>query len=744
LQNPQFAELYYNLGTIVQARGAVDEAQMLYRQSLALKPELSEAYNNLGNILKDQGQFDDAIQVYQHAIRFKPDFAEAYNNFGSVLELQGQWSKASIAYQQALLAKPDFGQAYLNLAALHWRLDDRQAALETLQRAIYLMPNYAEAHCELGHVLHRMGQIEEAVECYEKAIRLNPRLVTSLHYVGNAYQQLGRLQDAIRVYEHIIREFPSYVAAYCDLASTYQTLFQFEAAEKFYLRAIEIDPKYVWSYANLAGCYMLQGKHELSMAMIRRALAIKPDIHQAKMSLVNQMQQLCDWSDVERLSQELIATVAADRESHDIAPFSFIGLPIPTTAESQLKCGRAWGRMFSGGRNQLFQQRSSNSLHEPDRRLRIGYLSADFRVHAVAYMLPELFEAHDRQQFSVYAYAICGNDQSPIRQRLMKGVDAFRELQAASHRAAAEQILLDEIDILIDLQGYTTHCRTEIIALRPAPIQVSYIGYPGTMGWDFMDYILADDYVLPLDQQAYFTEKIVHLPGCYQVNDRGHEISDEKVTRRDCGLPEDGFVFCSFNNNYKFTLELFAVWMRLLKCVPGSVLWLAEKKSIASENLRQEASRHGVDPNRLVFAKQLPIANHLVRQPLADLFLDTFPYNAHATASIALRMGVPIVTLSGSTMASRVAGSLLRAVGLSNLITKTVDEYEALALHLATHRSELEALRKELVEQVKVGPLFDGQQFARNVEKAYREMWRRFCLGMTPEPFAVTNEPLSS
>jgi predicted O-linked N-acetylglucosamine transferase (SPINDLY family) len=422
--------------------------------------------------------------------------------------------------------------------------------------------------------------------------------------------------------------------------------------------------------------------------------------------------------------------------AHEITPFPFIGLPLPTTPRQQLLCARAWSRNYPVAETPLYLLQPRNPGRS-QRRLRIGYLSADFRVHSVAYMLPELFEAHDRGRFEVLAYALCGDDGSDIRKRLMRAVDGFRELQSASHQAAAQQIASDEIDILVDLQGYTTYCRTEILAKRPAPIQVSYIGFPGTMGCDFIDYILVDDYVVPTDQQPFFTERLVHLPGCYQVNDSRHEIVHQKMDRQQCGLPDEGVVFCSFNNTYKLTPRMFQLWMQLLQAVPGSVLWLAERNPIATSHLQQQAIHWGVDADRLVFAKQLPIAQHLARQPLADLFLDSFPYNAHATASIALRMGVPLITLSGESMASRVAGSLLRSLGLERGITRSYAEYFDLARQLATQPLELELFRQQLRQKLADSHLFDGQWFAANLEQAFLRMWEHHQAGRAPQPIAV-------
>ncbi len=338
-------------------------------------------------------------------------------------------------------------------------------------------------------------------------------------------------------------------------------------------------------------------------------------------------------------------------------------------------------------------------------------------------MIAELFEKHDRDHFEVIGYSYGPDDGSAMRQRLLAAFDKFVDLRDVSFQESAQRIATDEVDILIDLKGYAGTTRPAILAMRPAPIQVNYLGYPGTMGASFMDYILVDDFIVPADQQPYFTEKLVHLPGCYQINDGKREIAAHIPTRAECGLPAAGFVFCDFNNSYKITPEMFSIWMELLKEVPGSVLWLLEGNSAVAANLQRESEARGVARERLVFAAKKPMAEHLARHRLADLFLDTFPVCAHTTASDALWAGCPLVTLAGATFIARVAGSLLRAIGLPELITTSFAEYKALALRLAHDAKMLADLRARLAANRQTSSLFDATQFARNLEKAYVQMW---------------------
>ena len=371
------------------------------------------------------------------------------------------------------------------------------------------------------------------------------------------------------------------------------------------------------------------------------------------------------------------------------------------------------------------------------KKITLGYLSADFHEHATAFLCAELFEAHDRTRFEVFGYSYGPDDGSPMRQRLSRAFDRFVDVKDMSYVEAARRIAADDVDILIDLKGYTKGARTHMLALRPAPIQINYLGYPGTLGAGFMDYILVDDYVVPSDQQPFFAEKLVHLPGCYQINDSKRAIWPKTPTRAECGLPDTSFVFCDFNNTYKITSKMFAIWMELLQAVPRSVLWLLEGNSCAAANLKREAEAHGVSATRLIFAPRVPMAEHLARHHLADLFLDTFPVCAHTTASDALWAGCPLLALAGNTFIARVAGSLLRAVGLPELVTTSFEDYLAMALRLARSPDLLRELRTRLAANRSASPLFDAFHFTRNLESAYTRMWGLHAAGRTPQAFAV-------
>jgi protein O-GlcNAc transferase len=402
-------------------------------------------------------------------------------------------------------------------------------------------------------------------------------------------------------------------------------------------------------------------------------------------------------------------------------------------AEDQLFGARTWNQRYYPAAAQPLW-RGERYRHE---RIRVAYLSADLHEHATAYLMAELFERHDRERFEVTAVSWGPQVASPMRTRLQQAFEHFVDVRGRGDVEVAHWLREQEIDIAVDLKGYTFDARLGILAQRPVPVQVNYLGYPGTLAAPYIDYLIADAVVIPPEARMHYAEQVVWLPDSYQVNDRQRVIAARTPSRGELGLPERGIVFCSFNNNYKLTPEVFALWMRLLQQVEGSVLWLLEGNAAVAANLRREAQVRGIAPERLVFAPRAPLPEHLARQRTADLFLDTLPCNAHTTASDALWAGLPLVTCLGATFAGRVAASLLTAVGLPELITPSLAEYEALALRLATDPEALAAVKAKLARNRDTYPLFDSDRTRRHLEAAYVTMWERYQRGEAPAAFAV-------
>lgn len=728
------------LAKAIQAhqKGDLLEAEPLYRKVLKARPGDPFALHHLGIIHYGRGEMQQASDLIHQALAAKPDFPEALNNMGNVLRAMGRHDEALASYQESLRLREDPG-AYNNLGGAYQDLRRFPESDAAFKRAIELDPHYAEAYYNIAIGLRERGDFDQSMAFYRKSTEANPRLAEAYVNIGNLLGDQRRFDEAAAEYRTAIELRPDFAEAHNNLGNILQHGGDLSAAERCYRLAAQYKPKYVDAHVNLGITLASLGRREEALQSFLTALELDPNHSSALSNLFFDQRHLCDWRNFSE-RENALRSLVRERQGR-IGPFAF--LTLSSTAEEQLDCARTWAQAVAASVPPGIR------LSPPSRRvrdkIRVGYLSADFHTHATAFLMAELFERHNRDRFEIYGYSIGPEDDSEMRKRLVKAFDRFVDLRTTPHEQAAQIIAADEVDILIDLKGYTQHARTEILAFRPAPIQVNYLGYPGTMGADFIDYLIADAHIVPPEHQAHYTEKLVYLPNCYQPNDTKREIAPRVITRADCGLPEQGFVFCSFNNSYKITPAIFDVWMRLLKAEPGSVLWLLEAgKESVRENLRREAETRGVDPNRLVFGPGLPLAEHLARHRCADLFLDTLPVNAHTTASDALWAGLPVVTISGDTFVSRVAGSLLKAVGLPQLVTYTLEDYEALALQLARSPLELADIKRRLAENKLTMPLFDIARFTADLEAAYEGMWQRWLAGEPPASFAVDSQSSQS
>lgn len=720
--------------------GRLQDAADIYRQILAADPLHAAAMHLLGVVALQTGRPQAALEFIRRAVELNPAEAVFHNNLGNAYQGLGQAAAAIACYRRAIDLQPRYVDAHVNLGIALRGAGRLVEAIAQLRAALELNSNLAEAHGNLGKCLQDQQQLDEAARCYRRARELMPDYVDAVRSLGEVCKLLGQADESLACYRRLVELRPQDPEALFNLARASQICGQLEPAVAAYRRVLELRPDHPEAIHNLGHAFKVLGRMDEAAASYRQTVELQPKNLSALTALVHALQQACDWDGLLELAQRVIALVEDGSPAATLAPaspFFFLTLPIETTARQQLRCAEQWVARLP--RIPLAAVPSGRPGRErgPQSRLTIGYLSSDFHAHATAFLVAELFEKHDRDRFAIYGYSYGPDDRSPMRQRLVDGLDRFVDITAESPAASAERIAADGVDILVDLKGYTQGARTPILALRPAPIQVNYLGYPGTMGAPFVDYILVDDFIVPEDQQPFFSEKLVYLPGCYQVNDSRRAIAPRTPSRAECGLPDESFVFCSFNNNYKITPAVFGVWMELLKAVPGSVLWLWESNRYAPVNLRKHAQAAGVAAERLVFAPRRPLDEHLARLRLADLFLDTFPVNAHTTASDALWAGCPLVTMAGSTLVSRVASSLLRTIGLGELVTNNLDEYAALALRLARDPARLAELRARVVVGRTASPLFDGGRFARNLERAYEQMWAIQAAGEVPQAFRV-------
>ena len=726
---PDHVEALNNRGNTLQELKRLEDALGSYDKALAIKPDYAEALNNRGGVLSELKRYEDALASYDKALAIKPAFTEALNNRGKVLHQLTRFEDALASYDKALATKPDYAEALTNRGNTLQELKRFEDALASYDKALVVKPVFAEALNNRGTVLHELTRFEDALTSYEKALAIKPDYAEALNNRGNTLQELRRFADALASYDKALAVKPVFAEALDNRGTMLHELGRFDEALASYDKALAIKPDYAEALNNRG--YTLQDlkRFDDALASFDKALAIKSDRLYGFSGLAETALKICDWKRTARVASEIQVQVAEGKSI--FSPFTMLG--ICDDASMQLKCASGFAReKMPTVPKPLWR----DTIWRND-RIKLAYLSADFREHAMARLIAELFERHDRTHFEVIGVSYGPNDGSELRKRLVKAFDQFHDVRSASDFEVAQFLNRIQTDVVIDLMGYTKHCRPKVLSYRPAPIAVAYLGYPGTMGTSFIDYIVADKIVLPFSQQPFYTEKIVHLPDSYLVNDSQRRIAAETPARGAAGLPEEGFVFCCFNNSYKINPPVFEVWMRLLGRVGGSVLWLLRANEPACDRLRSEAAQRGIDPARLVFAEHQPLAEHLARHRLADLFLDTLPYNAHTTASDALWAGLPVVTCCGKSFAGRVATSLLNAVGLPELVTADLEEYEALAFRLATDASLLVGFKQRLERNRLRCPLFDTDRLRRQIEVAYKTMWEFWQHGGSPRSFSV-------
>ena len=643
----------------------------------------------IARALHQQGDVRQAATYYQQVLAQEPNNADALNLLGITAAQEGQFELAILFIGKAIALSGYVPDYYRNLAVALRDHGDITGAVAALQNGLRHCSGDVPLGRLLGELLYALGDLAGAAEVYRAVLQRTPVDAVALRNLGNILAAQNDTDGALRLYREAISLAPG-------------------------------DPNL---YNNLGLTLVKTRKFAEACTAFRDLLRLKPDSALAQLNMAHTQQHLGEWDGLEdRWSMIRAATFSRSRDLLDPSLF----LTVTSSGTEQLLCAQNW---ISNHAAALAAVSPSDFAHRraPRERLHIGYLSSDFREHLVAHVIADLLERHDRAGFTVSAYSIGPDDRSAMRSRIAGAVDRFVDLANCSDQAAAERIHADGVDILLDLNGYLGMPRLKILAQRPAPIQVNCVGYPGTMGAPFIDYIVVDPFLVQPEHAQQYSERLAYLPDTYLPHDATRVLASGTSLRPSFGLPEDGFVFCCFNQAYKIAPTVFAVWMRLLNAAPGSVLWLKGTNDKTVANLRRHAERAGVDPRRLIFAPWLSSPEHLAAHRLADLFLDTLPFNAHTTASDALWAGLPILTCSGEAFASRVAGSLLHAAGLPELVTTSLEEYEQLALTLAREPARLAELRSRLAAGRETAPLFDGVRYVRNLEVLYRKMWNEFC-----------------
>jgi len=689
---------------------------------------------------KDIAELQGAM-AHQKAGRL-PEAAKAYNslldkmpgNFGCIYSLamiyaqQQNFTAAANMFRRAVQIKPDLIDVHYNLAvALSMAGDHKEAAL-SYEKVLALNPRHANARNNYATTLLQAGRPAEALRQYDELIAQTPASAETYNNRAMARQALKQAGDALSDYDRAIALRPQFAEAHVNRGNALADLRRSDEAVASYQKALALRPDFADAHNNTGNIYFHLGRYEDAVAAYDKGLTLQASDSEARSMRLSAKMHLCDWSTFEKERDDLLAAVKLGQVA-----YPFVMLALSSAAEDQLLCAKKFSQTrFPGAGEPLRRDR----IYRHD-RIRVAYLSGDFREHPVAYLVAGMFEHHDRSRFDVTAISFGPAQDGGIRLRLKDAVEHFIDVAGKSDQDVAALLRESETDIAVDLMGYTTNSRTPILANRAAPVQVNYLGYPGTMGADYIDYMIADRYVVPEAERRFYSERIVYLPDVFQANDSKRTMSEFAPSRAQVGLPENAFVFCAFNNSYKILPAVFAVWMRLLRQIPDGVLWLLAGNPNVERNLRREAENGGVDPARLIFAPRIPYADYLARYRLADLFLDTLPFNAGTTASDALWAGLPLITCPGQAFASRMAGSLLAALDMSELIAESMDGYEALALNIARDPALCAHLKEKLARHRQVAPLFDTARFTRHIEAAYATMWQAYQDGRPAENFSV-------
>lgn len=681
------------MGILSFQMGRTADAERLISASVAINPKYAEGHADLGNIFLNLGHAERALACFDRALTASPGFSMAHYLRGHALRALGRIQDASESYKYAVHFKSDFVEAHSEYGSALVMLGRPSEALPCFDAALKINPNFVPALSNRGSALLDLRRCAEALVAFEEALKILPQSAEILTNRGNALVATNRLVEGLASFDAALAMKPQFLGALDGKGKTLRKIRRSDDAAKCFSALRTLSPTY-------------------------------PDVHG---NLFTAQLNCCDWSEYNVAASHIVDEVRKGRPEQPPLSFLLHGhLP-----SDQLACAKAYaGRRFKT----IPEPQWRGEIYRHD-KIRVAYLSADFRDHVVGHVIANLFELHDREKFEIYGISIGPDDGSLLGQRLRKGFDRFIDMADKSDQEVAAHLRGMEIDIIVDLNGYTAGERMTILAHRPAPIQVSYLGYPGTSGAVFMDYILADAHVIPTGEERFYSEHVVRLPDTFFVTDSTLPQTSRIPTRTEHGLSEKAFVFACFNGASKISPEIFEVWMRLLYSVSGSLLWLRDGGSGVSQNLRRAAAAKGISPSRLVFAPHADLDEHLARHLLADVFLDTSPYNAHGTAVHALWAGLPLITFEGAAFAGRVASSLLRAIEMPELIAASLEEYEELALKLATSPETLAQIRRKLLCNRQSTPLFDTPRFCGNIEKAYVAMWRRYRDSYPPAGF---------
>ena len=726
------------LALVARNRGDLQHAESLLRQALSGRANDARLLNTLGVVLAELGRTTDAVACYEQSVALEPGYARGHSNLGNALVRLGKHQEALAAHGRAIELDPKNGEFHFNRANALRTSGQAAKAVESYETCIALDARFLPAHTNVAALLAQQGRIAEAEQANNRALAINPGSFEGYNNRGSFLMMQGRLDEAEAAYRTAMELNPQNAETHHNLGALLRAQGKVRDAASALDRALDLNPNHIGALILRADDFMDRGDWAKTLVLYERAHRADPTDLAALSSLVHLYQKICAWDAFDQATARLDTMAKIGGTVQFPAEPPHLNVSRVDDPARNLEVARAWScaieRRMAAERTSL----NFSPARAARKRLTIGYLSGDFRNHPTSHLVRGLFAAHDRNHLRIHAYSYGPDDDSFYRRSIASDCDCFVGIQSMTHAAAAQRIYDNGVDILVDLAGHTKDNRLEICALRPAPVQASYLGFPGGTGASFMDYLLTDQAVTPKDQAGHYAEALVLLPHSYQVNDRDQAIDDRPATRAQYGLREDAFVFVCFNSTYKIDPVMFACWMRILGAVPESQFWLFEQPAgLASENLKREAGARGIDPERLIFANRVSKSTHLSRLKLADLALDTRICNGHTTTSDALWAGVPVVALRGRHFASRVSASLLCAVGLPELIVDDLTAYETLAIDLAQTPGRLQDVRARLWRQRISEPLFDTRRFARYLESAYRAIWETYSAGHAPRQIEV-------
>jgi protein O-GlcNAc transferase len=722
----------YNYGIVLKALNRPVEALARFSEALTINASVAETWNNRGTVFHDLKRHREAIADFDRAINLNPNDPDAFFNKGNALADSKSYEQALAAYDRASELNPDLAEAWLGRGNVLLDLKRDGDAGAAYDKALTLKPNLTGAWLGRGNVLATQKQYSDAFAAFDKALTLKSDLAEAWLGRGNICSDLKQYDKAAAAFDQALALKPDLAEAWLGRGQIWTELKQYDQASAAFEAALALKPDLAKAWLGRGRVFTERGWHNDALAAYDRALELDPDLDYAAGARLDAKLYLCDWTNLEVEIAGLLADVRERKPA--CLPFNFLALP--SLPAEQLQCARRYVQDQPS-----YPAIWHREVYSHD-RIRVAYLSGDFNDHPIAYLTVGLLENHDRSRFDVTGISFGFDDNSTIGRRTRGAFEHLIDVRDKNDEEIASIMRRLEIDIAVDLMGFIKNNRLNVLARRPAPIQINYVGYPGTMGAPYIDYIVADSTIIPEEHCVFYEEQVIWLPETFQINDH-RQISEPTPTRHECGLPEAGFVFCVFNNNYKITPQIFEIWMRLLSKVEGSVLWLKLSGDMAPRNLRREAERRGVAPERLVFAPPVLLhADHLARYRQADLFLDTLPYNAHTTAGDVLWAGVPVVTCLGASFAGRIAASVVTSVGLRELVTHSLEEYETLALRLAHDPAYLASMKAKLARNRLTFPLFDAKRSTRQMEAAYTTVWQRYQRGEMPKSRAAETGPI--